>query len=604
MKNIATIGAKLSLNTAGFTSGLRSARHAMEGISKTQGQSGGGMFSGFAGTIAKVTIMALALRRVMGTVFGQFGELDEARKFALSIGQTGDYATERLLGLQNAMAKTGVTESEFRNGMRKMTKSIGEAGAGFGEGRKALETLGLSYEDLAKLNPSEQFLKIAEASQKLGGADKTVAIASKLFSESGIKMANAMRLPREEIEALIAEYERLGGKLTELDIARVEAMNDAVTDIRTAWNGVIKTLLANLAPALTAIFKIASEIMALVREKITKAFETSTEFAKMFWNELNNSGVMIYNIIMLVGDLVANLVKTVDMAFSLLITTWELADAWLGVDAGIKGADSSGAKFVNNAILGLRTVISGFKSLVEIVKASVRIVGNVIAQIILGITEMVTGALGKAFDAIAKGLVGALSWVGKKLQDVVNRDLVGHAPEWLSGPIKEMADTLANVNVGDLPESPFTKWTKDIGYIRSALTEIGQEDVAKIKDEYNSILDIYDKLRNNLNDPNGAAQGFAERIKALIDRIRNFKLPDTQKPDFQQPAFMGTVPDNKALIFGTAEEVKRRTGNTSEAYLKRIADATEAQNEYLRQRDAEEVSYNEYETINLELRPA
>ena len=88
--------------------------------------------------------------------FSSFG--DQVAKMAKRTG----LSVETLSELRFVASQTGTEFGSLENAFRKMQRSIYDAGRGLSTQKDALEDLGLTFDDLKKLSPEEQFKLIGD----------------------------------------------------------------------------------------------------------------------------------------------------------------------------------------------------------------------------------------------------------------------------------------------------------------------------------------------------------------------------------------------------------------------------------------------------------
>jgi len=387
--NIAKVGVAISVGAAKFTSGLRSVKNSFKSFSRSTAEGAKSWSSSFgmsfATTIAKITIFALAFRRMARTLLSEFKNLDEARKFAQSIGQAGENATDKLLAFEFAAQRVGASSAVARTGLRTMSKSIGEAQLGMGAGAAALKIMGLEAEKLGTMMPTDAFLEISKAMNKMENSSLKTAAAQKVFGRAGVRMLNLARLRGESIAELINRHKQLAGVMSEGDIAGVEATNDALADLVTAYKGFQRQLMAGISPSLFTWLSVAADMIAKLREgakdwgeKINNfVFASIKNVATMLPGIIGlfkGIGAAVWNIVLvakMVNELMGDIFgKTPDNPFelisiglaiigNLLAELPNLADAAFDI---IKGTASS---MVNTIGLGVSKVVMGLFNLIK-----------------------------------------------------------------------------------------------------------------------------------------------------------------------------------------------------------------------------------------------
>lgn len=193
---------------------------------------------------------ALAAGRAFKTmVSGSINAIDAVDKLAKSTG----ISTEGLQVFGLAAQKAGVDQVALSGAFGRMSKRLAEATQGFGEALPALERLGLSAQDLTKLTPEEQFLKIGEAIGGLATQGEQAAAAFKIFSDQGLRLVPLFADINAQTEAARAELERFGGILSSQQIAGTVALKDNLTDVSQIFSNIVNQVTANLAPAINAV---------------------------------------------------------------------------------------------------------------------------------------------------------------------------------------------------------------------------------------------------------------------------------------------------------------------------------------------------------------
>lgn len=193
---------------------------------------------------------ALAAGRAFkNMVSGSINAIDAVDKLAKSTG----ISTEGLQVFGLAAQKAGVDQVALSGAFGRMSKRLAEAAQGFGEAKPALEKLGLSAQDLTKLTPEEQFLKIGEAIGGLATQGEQAAAAFKIFSDQGLRLVPLFADINAQTEAARAELERFGGILSSQQIAGTVALKDNLTDVSQIFSNIVNQVTANLAPAINAV---------------------------------------------------------------------------------------------------------------------------------------------------------------------------------------------------------------------------------------------------------------------------------------------------------------------------------------------------------------
>ncbi len=84
------------------------------------------------------------------------------------------------------------------------------AAMGTGEGKRALETVGLSIEDIMAQDPAERFKMVAEAIRGLDDQSKKASAAADLLGRSGMRLLDTLEMGRDGLNVMVDEADKLG----------------------------------------------------------------------------------------------------------------------------------------------------------------------------------------------------------------------------------------------------------------------------------------------------------------------------------------------------------------------------------------------------------
>ena len=172
---------------------------------------------------------------------------DEVAKMAKRTGMS----VEALSELRFVASQTGTEFGTLENAVRKMQRSIYDAGRGLSTQVDALADLGLEFKDLDGLSPEKQFKLMAEAISRIEDPTKKAAIAMSLFGRTGTNLLPMFALGAKGIEELQAEARRLGLTISGQDAKSAEDLTDAFDKLWKVLKMVVFQVGAALAPALT-----------------------------------------------------------------------------------------------------------------------------------------------------------------------------------------------------------------------------------------------------------------------------------------------------------------------------------------------------------------
>lgn len=191
---------------------------------------------------------------------------DQLAKTAQKLG----VAVDEMEGLRFAAELTGVQMNQLDLGLQRMTRRVAEAAQGTGEAQAALKELGLDARALARLNPDEQFRRVAEAFEQVGTQSDKVRLGFKLFDSEGVALINTLELGKDQLGEFADEARQLGLALQPRQLKVIQEAADAGTVLDKSFTGLSRQLGATFAPAITQ----AREATARFVQNITQSLPT------------------------------------------------------------------------------------------------------------------------------------------------------------------------------------------------------------------------------------------------------------------------------------------------------------------------------------------
>ena len=202
-----------------------------------------GIAAAAAGTAALVVFTKMVNKYVeMG---------DMIHKMALRTG----FAATTLSELAFAAEISGADITALEKGTKKMAKTISDASDGLETYLRVFRKLGLNVEDLLKLNPEEQFLKIGAAIAEMESDTLRTAAAVDVFGRSGTMLLPLFKEGAEGMAKLREEAHTLGIVFDEEMAAKAAKLRDAQTSLKGSIQGLSIAILNDLIPVITDVAK-------------------------------------------------------------------------------------------------------------------------------------------------------------------------------------------------------------------------------------------------------------------------------------------------------------------------------------------------------------
>lgn len=233
---------ELSLRDTRFVKGLQAAAARLKAFGGSLRNIGAGMRT----VGLRLTALGAGLATPLiasARAFAKTGDnLDEMSR------RTG-VAIETLSELAFAADLSGASIEDLEIGIRHMQRTILNALSGSEEAKQAIESLGFTVDEVARLSPGEQFDLLGKRIAAVSDPTLRAAAAMKLFGRSGTSLIPML----QDMEALRAEARRLGLTWSTEDARAASILNDSLDRL---WASIRRTVVAvggALAPLLTGL---------------------------------------------------------------------------------------------------------------------------------------------------------------------------------------------------------------------------------------------------------------------------------------------------------------------------------------------------------------
>jgi len=319
----------------------------------------GSMVSGLGLKMAGMGAVMMAPLLAASRVFASMG--DSVAKMAKRTG----VGVEALSELRFVASQTGTDLDTLEKGLRRMQRSVYDAGRGLSTATDGLDDLGLTFKDLDGLAPEEQFKLLGDRLSQVEDPSRKAAIAMGLFGRAGTMLLPMFADGAAGIEKLQAKARALGLTMRGEDAAAAEAFTDAMDGLWKSTKMAVFNLGAALAPVLQD-----------VAERITNLVVASQEWIRQ------NRGVVV-TILQVAAGILAG-----------------------GIALVILG---KGIVLVGMALGGLKMILTG-------VSAALGVLGSMIGLLLspIGLVIAAVAAMG-AYLLYASGKGGeAIDWLRKK----------------------------------------------------------------------------------------------------------------------------------------------------------------------------------------------
>ena len=199
-----------------------------------------------------------AAARGLTSLLGGVG--DEFDKMSARTG----LSSEALSEFAHAAEMSGASISDVEGAMRSLASQIVAAQSGSSRAEKAFQILGVSVEQIAALNPEQQFDAIARAISAISDPTERAGAAMRIFGAAGANLIPLFSQGPDGLAKLRQEARDLGVSVDSTTAKMGASFQDATTRLKTAFQGLGLTIARAVTPALIDFANVASRALRAV----------------------------------------------------------------------------------------------------------------------------------------------------------------------------------------------------------------------------------------------------------------------------------------------------------------------------------------------------
>ena len=133
--------------------------------------------------------------------------------------------------LQPEIENAGGSLDSFGSSLNKMSIKLAKASSGNKDASRAFAAIGLSVNELTKLSPEQQFLKIATAISQLGTKGQQAAAATAIFGKGVVSLLPTLAKGGDELQRFVDEQVRLGLAMSAETVQYLDDLGDSINTL-------------------------------------------------------------------------------------------------------------------------------------------------------------------------------------------------------------------------------------------------------------------------------------------------------------------------------------------------------------------------------------
>ena len=294
----------------------------MEKTEKQSGKFGEALKNGLAtgakvaaAAIAAMATAAVATAAKLVDITGDTAEYgDNVDKMSQKLGMSAEAYQEWDFIMQHA----GSDIDKMSTSMKKLADAVQEPTK---ESAAAFERLGISIEDAKNMSQEDLFKTTITALQGLESGTERTALANDLLGKSAMDLGALLNTSAEETEAMRQQVHDLGGVMSDEAVKASAAYQDSLQNVKTAIQGVGRSVSGNFMPSITKIMDGISMLASGNDEAVETLEAGFDDFVQNVEGVADKIAEVSETIIPIIVDaLVRNLPKLLEAAMRIIST--------------------------------------------------------------------------------------------------------------------------------------------------------------------------------------------------------------------------------------------------------------------------------------------
>lgn len=241
--NVYKLEAAIGLNSTEYQKGLKAAGESLSAV--------GDKIKSGAATMAKVS--AAAFTAITGAATATTAAILKGVDAYTTYGDSVDKMSQKLNMSAQAYQEWSAIMEHSGTSIDSMQASMKTLANAVETGNDAFERLGISQEEIASMNNEQLFSRTITALQNVGNETERTYLAGQLLGRGATELGALLNTSAEDTEKMRQRVHELGGVMSDEAVKASAKYKDSIQDMKTAFKGIGKGLIADFVPALTQV---------------------------------------------------------------------------------------------------------------------------------------------------------------------------------------------------------------------------------------------------------------------------------------------------------------------------------------------------------------
>lgn len=224
-----------------------------------------------------------AVMEVGAVIIETVGEVAEQGDAIAKASQSIGISAQAYQEWDVVLKKSGSSMKSATSAIQTLTKNAATASK---KQVEAFEALGLSMENVQKMEPEELFGAVVRGLQNIDNVGERAALANTLLGGSYKSLGTLLNTSTEDMEAMVEAARKAGIIMSDDDIANAVAFQESLGTINDTVNGIKNTIAEELMPVFTTLQTAFADLISKVDwTTLGEALSTVLEPAVNFLTE-------------------------------------------------------------------------------------------------------------------------------------------------------------------------------------------------------------------------------------------------------------------------------------------------------------------------------
>ncbi len=261
MGGTADLAVRVAADMKEFEKGAQDMQTRLKDLGGRVSKTGGTLTKWVTGPIAGAAAGLLALGTKMGNTADEI----------LDLSSVTGMSTEAIQEWRAVSDRAGVSTDAVAKASEMLTKSMSRGEEGSADMRDAMETLGLSMDEVRAMSPDERMETLITSLQGVDDAGKRAELGTKLLRNGFQELAPILDMTEDEMQSVIDGAHESGRIMGDEALENADAFRKGLDELKGEFMGLFHSVMGDVMPMLT------DSLLPMIKDNIVPAIRGFAE---------------------------------------------------------------------------------------------------------------------------------------------------------------------------------------------------------------------------------------------------------------------------------------------------------------------------------------